>query len=174
MKLILYIFGGIVGVLFLLCIVYFLLLIRIKNINKRIYKKEEELDLKDRSNVLIIYQPSKHKTTAKIKDIIKNYIINKEYGYKITTLTNNEEDYSKYVKVIFIMPVYFGEVHLEFLNKLNKNKIKNLSIIYNGLNQNSDNEDNLVKKYCISRYSKIKLHTKDIEDVISFLNKEGF
>ena len=71
MKYILYIFGGIVGLLILLCVIYFVLLVKLKNLNIKLHKKVEDTNLSDDKNVLIIYQPSRHKTTVKIKDLVK-------------------------------------------------------------------------------------------------------
>ncbi len=173
MKYIMLILGIILVLVILLTIVYFVLIFKMGKINLKLYKKKEEIDLKDKHNVLIVYQPSRRKTTFKIKELIKNYLVKKGYGYKITTLNKDDEDYKKYEYTIFVMPVYFGEVNREFFVKLHTSKIKNLIVIYNGLNENSNNEDALVKKASVSKYSKIKLHTKDVDRVIEFLTKEG-
>lgn len=162
----------VLGLIVVLGIVYLLLLSKLKNINKKLYRYEEETFLNNEKNVLIIYQPSRHKTTTKIKEIIKDEIIKKGYGAKIQTLSPNNEKYSEYKYTIFITPVYFGEVNEEIINKVSNNKIKNLIIVYNGLNAESSNEDMLLSKKCLSKYSKIKLHTSDIENVREFINKE--
>ena len=155
----------------ILIVLYIILIRRVRNINVKLFKYKKEEQLKQ-NNVLIIYQPSRHKTTYKIVEKIKEVLSENEYGYLIHTLDNKLEDYSKYKKVVFVAPVYFGEVHIEFIKKVMTHKFNNLSIVYNGLNEDSNKEDEYIKKY-VSRYSKIKLHTKDIEKVKNFVKKEG-
>lgn len=162
---------GIIGVLLVVMILlYAAIILKVRATNRKVYRYREEKNLKE-ENVLIIYQPSKHKTTNKIVDNIKQTLEDTRYGYFIHTLNEVVEDYSSYKKVIFVAPVYFGEIHLEFLRKILHCKINNLIMIYNGLNKESNKEDEFVKKN-IRRYSKIKLYTEDIERVKEFIKKE--
>jgi len=170
-NLIKYIIIGVLILLIALCLLYFALVFKLKGVNKRIFKYEEEEIIKDK-NVLIIYQPSRRKTTTKIKELVKEEILSKGYGIKVHTLTRIDEDYSKYKSVVFITPVYFGEVNVEIINKIRNNKMPNLIIIYNGLNKESENEDKLIKGNSASKYKKIKLYTNDIERVKEFIKKE--
>jgi hypothetical protein len=171
MKFLLYVGIIVLVLIVLLAIVYFALLFKLKNINSKVYKYNEEENLKD-NNVLIIYQPSRHKTIQKIVDKIKKNIVEMNFGYRIHTLSKQYDDYNEYKFVIFVVPVYFGEIHEEFINKISRVKIKNLLIVYNGLNNNSSNEDRLVNEKSLSKYKKIKLHTTDIDNVNDFIKKE--
>ena len=159
----------ILGIILLLIVIYFILLWKLKEMNNKIYRYQEEVDLLE-NNVLIVYQPSRHKTTSKIKDLIKAEVSNKGYGNKCHTLTKEGEDYSKYRYVVFVLPVYFGQVNQEAIRVLANHKIKNLLIVYNGLSE-SNNEDLMIKKV-VNKYSWIKVHTKDIDLVKEFINKE--
>jgi len=86
-------------------------------------------------------------------------------------LDGKKENYDKYKRVIFVAPVYFGAIHNEFLRKVMGHQFKNLVVIYNGLNEESNKENEFVKKY-VNKYSSIKLHTKDIETVKDFMKRE--
>jgi predicted Holliday junction resolvase-like endonuclease len=172
MSLIGYIIIAVVILIAILSIIYFFLIGKLRKMNTKIFKYKEEVELKT-NNVLIVYQPSRHKTTIKIKDLVKEELLKKGYGIKAHTLNKKNETYSEYKYVIFIAPVYFGEINKEFINKVRNNKINNLIIIYNGLNNESNNEDKLVSKEIKSKYHKTKLHTSDIELVKEFLNREG-
>ena len=158
-------------IIIILAIIYFLLLIRLKGINKRIYRYKEENEIKD-NNVLIVYQKSLHETTYKIASLVKDTILNKGYGYSLHTLSKKIDTFQDYKYVILVMPVYFGEINEMFINIVKNYKIKNLVIIYNGLNKESNNEDKIVKNNSINKYKKIKVHTEDINDVVSFIDKE--
>ena len=171
MKFLIYIIIGVIGLLLLLGLIYFILLYKLKNLNTKISRRRKEEHLKE-NNVLIVYQPSIHKTTIKIASLIKEEILNKGYGYTYLTLNDSNEEYSKYKYVFFVAPVYFGQIHNEFINKVSKNKIKNLLIVYNGLNFESNKEDEDLKKVSISNYKMIKLHTNDIDTLKDFINKE--
>lgn len=166
-----YIIAAILGSVAFLTLVYILLLLKIRKINLKIYKYKHE-SVEKENNVLIIYQPSRHKTIYKIVELIKKEIVDKNYGYHIHTLNKSLENYSQYKYVILVAPVYFGDINENFHNILSNAKIKNLMIIYNGLNANSDNEDSKVNQISISKYKKIKVHTMDIELVNEFINKE--
>lgn len=170
MKFLLYIVVGISALILVLYLIYFCLLIKLKKINKKIYKSKVEEVIR-KTNILIIYQPSRHKTTFKISELIKKVAYDKGYGYKIQTLSKENTHYDKYEKVVFIAPVYFGSIHDEFLVKLSEDKIKNLIIVYNGINLDDVSEDNEVGKIIKNRYNKIKLHTNDIEKVNQFLER---
>lgn len=170
MKYLIYIVLGIFALIFLLYVIYFFLLSKLKKINKKIYKYKFQ-EVTREKNILIIYQPSRHKTTSKICELLKEIIDNKGYGYRIETLSKEKTDYNKYLNVIFISPVYFGHIHDEFLSELKNKKIANLTIIYNGLNAESDNEDKEVKNISKSNYNKIKLHTNDIDQVKNFIER---
>ena len=149
---------------------YAIMIIKLRRMNRKIVKYNEERNLKE-NNVLIVYQPSKHGTIEKIVECIKETLTLKGIGYLSHTLTKEMEDYSKYKKVIFVAPVYFGEIHFEFLKKIVTYNDNNLIIIYNGLNKESHKEDEMIKKY-FKKYKKIKLYTEDIERVKPFINRE--
>ena len=166
-----YIIAGVLGVIAFLTIVYILLLLKIRKINLKVYRYKKEIVNKE-NNVLVIYQPSRHKTTFKIVELVKKVLIDKNYGYNIHTLNENLENYSQYKYVVFVAPVYFGEINKNFINNLSTSEIKNLLIIYNGLNKDGENEDLKVKEISLSKYKKIKVHTTDIELVEDFINKE--
>lgn len=168
-----YIIIGIIVLLALLAAVYFFLIFKLKNLKDKIYKYKEEKIIKEK-NVLIIYQPSRHGTINKIKNLVKDEVIKKGYGVNVHTLCKEEDEYNDYQYTVFIVPVYFAEVNVELVNKVKSRKIKNLIIIYNGLNMESSKEDELVKKNSLSKYSKLKLHTNDIENVLEFINKEVY
>lgn len=163
---------GILVFIILLIVIYFVLVYKLRKINLKIYKYKEEIDLKEK-NILLIYQPSRHGTTLKIVNKIKENITSKGYGYQIETLAAKKHNYDSFRYVILIMPVYFGQVNLEFVNIVRNNKIKNLLVVYNGMNE-TNNEDNFVKKYSLSKYKKIKTHTNDIELLDHFISKEVF
>ena len=163
--------GILLAILAIIVLLYVLLIKKFNRLNRKIYKFKEEKNLKE-ENMLIIYQPSKHKTTLKIVENIKGVLDNKNYGYVIHTLTDKLENYNNYKKVIFVAPVYFGEIHLEFYKKIVMHKFNNLIIVYNGLNKESNKEDSITEKYSKNKYAKIKLHTEDIELVKEFINKE--
>lgn len=161
----------ILGLLFLLLIVYFFLVFKLRNINNKFFRYKEENDLKN-DNVLVVYQPSKHKTTLKIANLICSVINEKGYGYVKHTLSRDDDKYKEYKYVIFVLPVYFGEVHNEIINKIGKHKFNKLIIVYNGLNKDSNNEDKNVKSHSLSKYSKIKLNTENIDDIKTFIERE--
>ena len=171
MKLLIYIIIGAIGVILVLGVVYFILLFKLRNINNKIYKLKKEELIKE-NNVLIVYQPSIHSTINNLVELIKEEVINKGYGFVKHTLSKQAEDYSKYKYVIFVAPVYFGQVHNEFINKLSNQKIKNLLIVYNGLNKESDRENKELTKGSVNKYKHIKLHTEDINDVKEFIKRE--
>lgn len=171
MKTIMYVIAGILGLIAFLTLIYILLLSKLRKINAKIYRYKQEKNF-SKDNVLIVYQPSRHKTTNKIVDLIKEIISKKGYGYNIHTLTEELESYNEYKYVIFVAPVYFGEINQNFMRILSKVKIKNLLIVYNGLNSNSENEDVKAKQISLSKYKKIKVHTTDIDLVNEFINKE--
>ena len=50
-------------------------------------------------------------------------------------------------------------------------KIDNLIMVYNGLNKESNKEDEFVERH-IKKYSKIKLYSEDIERVKEFIDGE--
>ena len=162
--------GIILALLLIMITLYILLIKRVRDSNTKIYKFKTEENIKE-ENILIIYQPSRHKTTEKIVELIKEEINNTEYGYVIHTLDEKKENYDKYKRVLFVAPVYFGAIHNEFLKKIMEVKFKNLTIVYNGLNKESSKEDEFVKKY-LNKYNKIKLHTDDIDSVKEFIQKE--
>ena len=166
-----YVIFAVLGLALILSLVYFLLLQKLRRLNIKLYKRKVETNLKN-ENVLIVYQPSRRGTINKIVDNIKESLQQKQYGYVTSTLSNINEDYNNYKYTIFVMPVYFGEVHARYINIVNTTKIKNLLIVYNGLNLESNNEDKNVKNSSLSIYKKIKLHTTDIELVKEFINKE--
>lgn len=171
MNLLFYIMVIGIGLVVVLALLYLFLMFKLKNINNKIYRYKETKNLKDK-NILIIYQPSRHKTISKIVNLIENKVSEKGYGTKIHTLTRNDENYDLYKYVIFVVPVYFAEVNNELINKVKNHKFNKLIVIYNGLNKDSNNEDKSVKKNSINKYSKIKLNTQNIENVNDFIDKE--
>ncbi len=160
----------VIGLLLIMVALYISMIMRIRGFSRKVYKYKEEKNLLNK-NVLIIYQPSKHQTTYKIVENIKEVLNAKGYGYFIHTLTEDVENYGEYEKVIFVAPVYFGEIHLEFLKKVMNCKIDNLIMVYNGLNKESNKEDEFVERH-IKKYSKIKLYSEDIERVKEFIDGE--
>jgi len=158
------------SMLLIMAVLHILLIKKVRDSNTKIFKYKQEEKIKE-ENVLIIYQPSRHKTITKIIDLIKEELNNTEYGYLIHTLDGKKENYDKYKRVIFVAPVYFGAIHNEFLRKVMGHQFKNLVVIYNGLNEESNKENEFVKKY-VNKYSSIKLHTKDIETVKDFMKRE--
>ena len=70
----------ILAFIILLLIVYFFLLFKLKNINNKIFRYKEEKNIKDQ-NVLVVYQPSRHKTTSKIANLICEKVKLKEGGF---------------------------------------------------------------------------------------------
>ena len=92
---------------------------------------------------------------------LENLINNSSFGYVIHTLDDKMEDYNKYEKVIFVVPVYFGEIHAEFAKKVISHKFNNLVVIYNGLNKESNKEDEFIKKY-VGKYKKINIRVLSI------------
>ena len=73
---------GLFCLLAILIILYVILIRRFRNINVKLYKYKKEELIKDK-NVLIIYQPSRHQTTYKIVERLKNLINNSSFGYVI-------------------------------------------------------------------------------------------
>ena len=142
-KYILIVCGVVSALLALMTILYIALIGRVRNVNTKIYKYKEEKDLKE-ENVLIIYQPSKHNTIQNIVVYIREEIAKTKYGYVIHTLDDKIENYDKYKRVIFVVPVYFGNIHNEFLKKVYQCRITNLIMVYNGLNKESIRQ---LKKY---------------------------
>ena len=96
----------------------------------------------------------------------------KGYGYTSEVLSKKNYDYLPYKYVIFIAPVYFGQIHNEFIKKISTTKIKNLLIVYNGLNKESNNEDVQIKKLSINKYRKIKVYSDDNEAIREFIKRE--
>ena len=124
--------------------------------------KEELASLKEVKAYAESYQNKEYS----IEEIAKT-----KYGYVIHTLDDKIENYDKYKRVIFVAPVYFGNIHNEFLKKVYQCRITNLIMVYNGLNKESNKEDEFVKKN-INRYKKIKLTTDNIELIKEFMVKE--
>ena len=171
MKFILWMCAILLAIIVILYLLYIILAKKLLNINNKIYSYYEENNLKER-NVLIVYQPSKHKTTKNIVKIIKEELDKENFGYKVHTLASSNDSYADYKKVIFVIPVYFKSVNNHFLELIKNKKIPNMLIIYNGLNKEDNSEDELVKKVSISKYNKIKLHTTDLDDVREFISRE--
>ena len=164
------VFLVILGILLVLIVLYVFLINRLRRMQTKIFSYKEEVELKEK-NVLIIYQPSKHKTIQKIVELVKEEVAKKNYGYKVHTLSKKKEEYKDYKYVIIVAPVYLGDIHREWLNVITDKNINKLVVIYNGLNDKSNAEDEIVSK-TVKKYAKIKLHTTDIENVRPFLEKE--
>lgn len=161
----------ILSILFFLVAVYFFFLFKIKNLNNKIYKYKEQSDLKEK-NVLIIYQPTRRKTTSKIVERIKTQILDKNYGYKIVTLNPIFAEIDQYKYVIFVLPVYFSNVNKHAKSLLEKCKKNKVIIVYNGLNREKCPEDETLRKQIKLKYESIKLHGDDLENVDDFIKRE--